>query len=577
MSGWRKRREFLREGAVAGAAAVVAACRTAAPAGGATTPQPPVSPGPTPPAGATGGSFDHDAIVVGSGFGGAVTACRLAEGGYKVLVLERGRRWQVDENWEGPDDYLWSEDDPVAHNGWLDFRDLGSGLSTVAGAGVGGGSLHYANVSIDAPPDAFDSGWPPEITHPNLAPYYAKAKEMLRGRPIPRQQMPYHSELLRQGAEAIGNGSQFRYVDVAVNFKEDYEWDSSKVPNAADTVMAPNPEGVMQGTCVQLGNCVIGCKVRARNTLDTNYLARAEKNGAEVRPLHVVRKIAAEGGGYRVHYEEIRDGRLVKGSQSSRLVVVSAGSVASSELLLRCRDDHDTLKNLGPAVGTKFATNTNYLTIARHPGKEVFPTRGVTIGGAVGYFGAQKHNGQAVNIEDGGLSDLARAVIARSAKAGNLFAQLMKDALRLDEGFKNSMFWFSQGRDASVGRFTLKKRFLFFGSRRLRIDWDWRGADATVKAIRDIQERMARATGGIPPLSTWDVLHSSLTPHPLGGCPMGSSIQEGVVNHSGETFGYRNLFVVDGSIIPRAIGLNPTKTITALAERAAEAIVRAGR
>lgn len=566
----RNRREFVRSGAALGLLATASAARAAA------------EPDPTQPAPAPG-RFDYDTIVIGSGFGGAVVACRLAEAGHRVLILERGRRWQVDKDWSGPDDFFWKHENPLEHNGWIEFRSFGR-VSTVAGAGVGGGSLHYANVSIDAPPDAFDAEWPSPINHAEMAPYYAKVKDMLKGRPVPPNQVSKRAELMKRGAEALGYGSQFSLVDVAVNFDESYAWDSSKVPNPNDIVYRPNAEGVLQGTCVHLGDCVIGCKARARNTLEMNYIPRAEKHGAEVRPLHLARKVAPEGGGYRVFFDEIRGDRFVKGSQSARLVVVSAGSVGSTELLLHCRDEHGTLKGLGKALGTRFATNTNYLTVAKHPGSAVFPTRGVTIESAIGFFGAQKHQGQGVNIEDGGVPDLVRALLQFRDPADDdsvtkkAVLGLVQKTLGLDPSLKDSMFWFSQGRDASVGRFSLKRRFLFFGERHMQLDWDPQGADATTNAIMDLHRRLALATGGEePPPSLWPLLKNALTPHPLGGCPMADSIERGVVNHLGETFGYRNLFVADASVIPRAIGLNPTKTIAALAERTAAAIVREGR
>src|SRR6185503_12308561 len=166
------RREFVKAGAAASLAAAVRPAKGMAPSGPGSSGAAPVTGANAPTAVA---AFDFDAIVVGSGFGGGPVACRLAEAGYRVLVLERGRRWKVDRDWVGPDDYFWKQDDPLEHHGWLDFRTFGN-MSTVTGAGVGGGSLHYANVSIDAPPDAFDEGWPEELNHAELAAYYAKVK-----------------------------------------------------------------------------------------------------------------------------------------------------------------------------------------------------------------------------------------------------------------------------------------------------------------------------------------------------------------------------------------------------------------
>ena len=168
----------------------------------------------------------YDAIVIGSGFGGAVTACRLAEAGYRVLVLERGRRWAAADFPREPGDaWRWDDGHPERENGWIDFRIFRS-MAVAQGAAVGGGSLIYANISIEATPDTFEAGWPPEITYQELAPHYAAVGRMMNVQPVPRGQWPARTSLMHEAATATGQADRFRPLDLAVNF--DPGWDPSR-------------------------------------------------------------------------------------------------------------------------------------------------------------------------------------------------------------------------------------------------------------------------------------------------------------------------------------------------------------
>src|SRR4026209_1577797 len=286
---------------------------------------------------------EFDAIIIGSGFGGAVSALRLAEGGYDVLVLERGRRWKREEYPSiTRSDWLWNEAHPERSNGWLDIRQHGN-IGTVAGAGVGGGSLHFANVVIDALEDFFQAGWPPEINLGVLAPYYQKVSDILQPRKIPTNQFSNRTKLLKEAAQLAGFAAQYDEVELGIKFDPNYAYDASREPRVEDSVMTPNADGLPQGFCVHLGQCELGCPVEARNTLALNYIPRAEKKGAEVRPNHVVRNIEPVSGGYRVHYDHIQQGTLKRGSVTGRVVIVSGGSIGSTELALRCQKQHKSL------------------------------------------------------------------------------------------------------------------------------------------------------------------------------------------------------------------------------------------
>jgi cholesterol oxidase len=327
---------------------------------------------------------------------------------------------------------------------------------------------------------------------------------------------------------------------------------------------------------VHLGNCDIGCDVRARNTLDLNYLARAEQQGAEVRPLHQVTTIAPDAAGYRVSFNQIGPAALVPGAATARLVIVAAGSLGSTELLLRCRDVHQTLPNLSAQLGIGWSSNGDFLTPAIHPLRPVKPSRGPTITAAIDMLDGSAY-GQDVFIEDGGLPDLASGLLGRLTAApptdplARLIVESLRPLLAANMLTEHVMPWFAQSRDAADGVFTLKNG-------RLNLAWNIAKSKATIDAVVRLHQELAAATGGmaLTPLP-WAVAQSLITPHPLGGCRLGTTAGNGVVAHNGEVFGYPNLFVADGAIVPKAIGLNPSRTIGALAERIAKIIVTDGR
>ena len=518
----------------------------------------------------------YDAVVIGSGFGGAVSACRLAEAGYSVLVLERGRRWDKTTFPRKPgDDWLWDHDHPERCQGWIDFRVFPS-MAVVQGAGVGGGSLVYANVSVSARPDTFDAGWPPEITFAALEAHYRAVKEMLGSRQVPESQWPERTRLLKLAAERDGATDRFEPLDLAVSFSDDWNVGLPDPYSPGHSKPFVNPHGKLQGTCVHLGNCDIGCDVGARNSLDLNYLARAEFRQAEVWPLHIARVIEPLPDGYRVRFERIENGTLVPGEVSARIVILGAGSLGSTELLLRCRDQFGTLPALSAFLGRNWSSNGDFLTPAIHPLREVRPTRGPTITAAVDYLDGVR-GGQRFFIEDGGFPDLLRNYLTQlhSSDAHQPLAREFINTMRLilsgTDALHRVMPWFAQGRDAANGLLSLRAERLF-------LDWDIDQSERVINAIVDTHKDFARSTAGLPLVpTTWTVARHLVTPHPLGGCNMGRTPAEGVVNHAGKIFGYPNLYVADGAIVPEALGLNPSKTIAALAERVAAIILEERR
>jgi cholesterol oxidase len=522
-----------------------------------------------------------DAIVIGSGFGGAVTALRLAEYGHSVLVLERGRRWDKSNFPRGPEDpWLWSHTHPEAHNGWLDLR-IFPNITVAQGAAVGGGSLIYANVSEEAPRASFDSGWPPEITYGDLKQYYDRVADMMDVRPVPDGQWTKRMELMRDAAAAAGYADRFRKAELAVRFDAAWTYARDFDKGEAGSKTQANKHGALQGTCVHLGTCDIGCAVMARNTLDLNYLYVAEnRHHVDVRPLCLVDCIAPRDNGWRVHFARLEGGQRIVSFEDAKLVVVAAGSLGSTELMLRNRDIHATLPNLSLALGQGWSSNGDFVTPAVYPSRKVNPSAGPTIASIID-FEDRSFRDQQFWVQDGGLPKLAVAYLAKkiddpaiSFKA-KMVLEVIRRLLRKDDPLRNFMPWFAQGVDAANGRLMLSKGGPFSRGGELQLEWQASRSYELIETIIAMHKKLSETTNGhafVPP--TWSLFRDLITPHPLGGCNMGTDASTGVVDHTGAVFGYPNFYVVDGAVVPRALGVNPSRTIAALAERSAVSIAQ---
>jgi cholesterol oxidase len=543
-----------------------------------------------------------DAIVVGSGFGGAVAACRLAEANFRVLVLERGRRWfpgayprDLRDRW------LYDSSCPQRLNGWLEFH-IFRNMIVATGAAVGGGSLVYANVSEIPPDETFLEGWPPEITFAELQEHYDEVGRMLNVQTIPDNQLTRRYHLLKEAADALGDGDRFGKMRVAVRFDPNWSYDlpeETRHTVKAATYVEDNGFGRKQGTCIHAGMCDVGCPTQAKNTLDLNYLARAEDLGAEIRELHIVRRVEQAEGGYRVHFQHIkpRTRELLRGTAEAAIVILSAGSLGSTELLLRARNVDRTLPGLSERVGHEWSANGNFLTPGMYDvddpkqhrvKRRISPTYGPTITSRISYLDGETERQERFTVEEGGIAPILRGYLQErlgpgAAKARNwrtklVLAQLRRHVHSVDE-LTHVMPWFANGVDAADGQLYMGRRWLKPWEKRLKMKWEIRRSAQLINRIIEQHRRLCEATGGrISVPITWRLFRDLITPHPLGGCNMGPDPEHGVVDHRGQVFGYEGLYVLDGSILPEAIGINPSRTIAALAERNVKILIeeRAG-
>jgi cholesterol oxidase len=511
----------------------------------------------------------YDAVIVGSGFGGGITACRLAEQGWRVCVLERGRRF-------GPGDYPdRPEQAPFAFwhsllnpGGMFDLRIMRD-LAVLTSAGVGGGSLVYANVQLRAPADLFlDPHWPDAITRPALDPYYDRTEDALQPRVTPEE--PELAKINAFDALGLRVGREATRLPLAVHFGEDRRHPFS---------------GAFQQGCQNLGRCDIGCPLMAKNTVDITYIARAEAHEAEVYPLHEVARIDApgrQGGNWRVGFRDLH--YRVEGSVEAPVLVMAAGTLGTTRLLLKNRR---RLPSLSPALGSRFSGNGDALALAIDPRApqvagartEFGPTmtsrldymsdRGFMVadGGLPAKFGGLLQIVRGVNA----LTGWGRVALhAKSAVARLGFGdrQVTHRNVRLKglDPIGDTLVFLMIGRDSANGHMRLTPLFRCFDIR-------WSKADSAqlFDGMRQAAGELAEAAQATS-FFALDAgpLGKFITVHPLGGCPMSDDPGGGVVDDVGKVRGYEGLYVLDGSIVPTAIGVNPSKTIAALAERGVE-------
>jgi cholesterol oxidase len=285
-----------------------------------------------------------------------------------------------------------------------------------------------------------------------------------------------------------------------------------------------------------------------------------------------------------VTYDRIDGGRLIAGEEHADRVVRAAGSLGTTELLLRCRDEHRTLTGLSRRLGEGWSANANVLTPDHYPShQDVQQSIGPTISGGLDFMDGSA-GGHRFYIEDDGFPNLLLNAVDAKVRAGHfsllglaLRAHLRRGTRELNP-LGNVMMWLGEGVDAADGRLYLGRRWWMPWKKDLQLAWDVARSKPVIDAILQAHGRLSRANGGSLRIPLyWTLLRGLVTVHPLGGCRMGRDAGEGVVDHRGEVFGHPNLFVADGSVLPRPVGRNPSMTIAALAERSARLMADGGR
>lgn len=541
----------------------------------------------------THGSFDHDVVVVGSGFGGSVAALRLAEKGYGVLVVEAGRRFAdsdfADTAWQLRR-YLWMPQ--LRCFGIQRVHPLDDVL-VLAGTGVGGGSLVYANtLYVPAGPFFADRQWS-DITDwaAELAPHYATAKRMLGVVEENPCEGPVE-EVMREAAQALGVGHTVRRTPVGVFFGRD----GAREPG----VTVPDPyfggAGPERTGCTECGNCMVGCRVGAKNTLVKNYLALAERKGVRIEPMRTVvdvRPVDADDPdrGWRVTTVRTgaRRGRGADRVVTARQVVLAAGTWGTQTLLHKLKN-RGALPRLSDRLGDLTRTNSEALLGAmtlRVP-RDADLTRGLAITTS---FHPDRHThvenvryGRGSNVMGGLVTMLVdgRPDGRKGGRKRKVLRQLVSRPGILRFLVPPPVHRFSERTVIGLVMQSLDNS-ITVRTRRRRLLPGWRMTSrpgqgvpnptwvpAGHRAIRAVADKLAERTGqptvtGAPVTDLFDI---PVTAHLIGGCVIGSSPQRGVVDPYHRVWGYPGLHIVDGSTLSANLGVNPSLTITALAERA---------
>jgi cholesterol oxidase len=508
---------------------------------------------------------DYDYIVIGSGFGGSVAACRLAEKGYSVAVVEMGKRWKPEDfpktTWSLRR-WLWRP--RLGLYGFYNMRPFRH-VMILCGNAVGGGSITYANTLLSPPDSVWREGswrgladWEREMPA-----HFATARKMLG---VTKNQILGDADtVLEQMAVAQGIGDSFYKTDVAVYFGDG---PGKKHPDPFFGGDGPERTG-----CVGCGGCMVGCRFGAKNTLDLNYLYFAEKRGAQVLAETRVTELVPVEAGFEVTIES-STARVFKDRKTLRAkhVVVAASALGSMDLLMRNRHN---LPKLSAKLGDDVRTNAESLIGVRFPGNRFDMSKGIAIGSGI-YLDRFTHI-EATRYSAG--SDVL-GLLATLLVDGRGFARILKwigAAFRHPIKFARAAWPFGFARqtlillvmqtiDATL-KFRLERRWWWpFGT---NLASEGTRIPTNIPQANAFATKAAEQLGGIPITSNVEILFDlPMTAHCIGGCVMGTDPEHGVIDAQHRVFGYPNLYVIDGSAVGANLGVNPSLTITALAERA---------
>jgi cholesterol oxidase len=517
----------------------------------------------------------YDAIVIGSGYGGSVAAARLARGGKRVAVLERGREFATGEFpsrfpdlrkemrvtgrsfSSGPDTALY------------DVR-LGNDMHVLVGCGLGGGSLINAGVALRPDARVFaDDVWPGQVAQDGLLDQgFAEARRWLR--PARSARAPHLAKFQALKSSSAALGVEPIVPEVVISFE--------------DTI---NPAGIAQPACTLCGDCCAGCNVGAKNTMALTYLPYAASHGAEIFTHLKVQHVAqGKNGGWTIHAERL-DAPGLKGAGSltisAGIVVIAAGTLGSTEILLRSRANG---LHVSDRLGERFSANGDIIAFGYgatlpvnaigvgHPPKIADVAVGASVSGQIELDDDDLAN--EIRIQEGAIpSALAPVLPVMFLPNGRLLGALQSLVSGVYKGpFAHLQTFFAVSHDSAAGRFRLEED-------RLALSWPGAAEEPVYRRLDAALGTLVAKAGGRyvkNPLAGTVMGHQPATAHPLGGCGMGHTRDDGVVSHKAQVFKggqqagsidvHDGLYVIDGSIIPRSLGVNPLLTITALAERA---------
>jgi len=511
----------------------------------------------------------YDYAIIGSGFGGSVSALRLVEKGYRVLMLEKGSELTAADfpksNWNVKR-WLWLP--LLGFRGLFQLRPFRH-VQVLAGAGVGGGSLTYAN-TLPIPKRGFFSS--PSWSHladweTELAPHYQTARRMLGA--APTDFLTPADELLRRFAEDSGRSQDFEKPHVAVFFGKPGD-------------LVPDPyfggDGPARTGCIRCGSCMTGCRHGAKNTLDKNYLYFARKGGLELKADSDVVHVAPLGrgavGGYRLGVREGRSFfRRRATTYEAKNVVFSGGALGTNALMLKLKADPDGLPRLSDQVGHRIRTNSESLLVVSVPGTKEDHAKGIAINSL---FQIDEHSHLEMTRYGTG-SGFFRLFYVPHARGEAGFLQIFRILIAIfAHPIRTLRAWWVKDWAAE----TMTLLYMRSTESTLRFVRGWFGVmttqiekgqapRATIPESTEVAMQLAARSGGTVLSPFYEpLLDIPTTAHLLGGCCMGDSAATGVIDPRHRVYGYEGLYVIDGSTISANLGVNPSLTITALAERA---------
>jgi cholesterol oxidase len=527
------------------------------------------------------GQFDFDLIVIGSGFGGSVSALRLAEKGYRVAVIEMGRRWKPSDlprtSWSI---HRWFWRPKVGLRGFFNMRLFGH-VTIYHGCAVGGGSITYAGTLLPAADKVWESGSWAGLAHwkAEMPQYYQTAEKMLGV--TENKILGPADHLLQKTAEAAGCGHTFYRTRVAI-------FQPAEGQPGGQRFQDPyfGGEGPERTTCTACGGCIMGCRHGAKNTLDATYLYLAEKRGARVFPETKVVDVKPLGdtsdgsAGYEV--QALSSTAWIQ-RQAQRFtcrgVVFAASSLGTMELLFRLREK-GSLPAISGELGKHVRTNSESLIGARVPSSREDLSQGIAIGSGV-YIDEHTHI-EAVRYPRGSdTMSLLTTILTDGQPGSQRMAHWMKNVLgswllHPVRTFRLARPW-GWAREAVI----LLCMQALDGEIQMcwRRPWFWpfkkvlvsRGEKVPtyIPQANEFAKKFAEVAGGTAMSTLPEILFDVPgTAHCIGGCVIADSPAKGVVDQQHRVFGYKNMYICDGSVVAANLGVNPSLTITALAERA---------